>query len=54
VLVEIAHGATNKEIAAKFDISIRTVETHRESLMRKLELRGAVALTRFAVAAGLT
>jgi len=53
VLVAIAHGATNKEIAGKLGISVRTVETHRESLMRKLELRGAAALTRFAVEAGL-
>jgi two-component system nitrate/nitrite response regulator NarL len=49
VLAEIAKGGTNKEIAAKFGISVRTVESHRDALMRKLELRGAAALTRFAV-----
>jgi DNA-binding NarL/FixJ family response regulator len=53
VLVEIARGGTNKEIAARFGISVRTVESHREALMRKLELRGAAALTRFAVDARL-
>ena len=49
VLAEIARGGTNKEIAARFGISVRTVESHRDALMRKLELRGAAALTRFAV-----
>jgi two-component system nitrate/nitrite response regulator NarL len=53
VLVEIARGASNKEIAAAFQISVRTVESHRVSLMRKLELKGAAALTRFAIDTGL-
>jgi DNA-binding NarL/FixJ family response regulator len=53
VLSEIARGRSNKEIAAKFEISVRTVESHREALMRKLELRGAAALIRFAVDQGL-
>jgi DNA-binding NarL/FixJ family response regulator len=53
VLVEIARGRTNKEIAAHFGISVRTVESHREALMRKLGIRGAAALTRFAVDAGI-
>lgn len=53
VLVQIARGASNKEIAAAFRISVRTVESHRVSLMRKLGLKGAAALTRFAIDAGL-
>jgi len=53
VLIEIARGCTNKEIAARFGISVRTVESHRETLMRKLGLRGAAAITRFAVDARL-
>ena len=53
VLIEIARGRSNKEIAAQLGISVRTVESHREALMKKLELRGAAALTRFAVDAGL-
>ncbi|MGI8617489.1 MAG: response regulator [Gemmatimonadaceae bacterium] len=53
VLTEIAHGRSNKEIGARFNISVRTVESHRETLMRKLELRGAAALTRFAIDHGL-
>lgn len=53
VLVEIARGAANKEIATRFGISVRTVESHREALMRKLGLRGVASLTRFAIDAGL-
>ena len=53
ILVEIACGWTNKEIAAHLGISVRTVESHRDALMRKLGIRGAAALTRFAVDAGI-
>jgi DNA-binding NarL/FixJ family response regulator len=53
VLLEIAHGRSNKEIGARFSISVRTVESHREALMRKLGIRGTAALTRFAIAHGL-
>jgi DNA-binding NarL/FixJ family response regulator len=53
VLVQIARGSTNKEIAAEFAISVRTVESHRETLMRKLGIRGTASLTRFAIDAGL-
>lgn len=53
VLQEIAKGATNKEIAARFGLSVRTVETHRESLARKLGVKGAASLTRFAIEHGL-
>lgn len=53
VLVGIANGETNKEIAARYGISPRTVESHRESLMRKLDIRSVAGLTRFAVDEGL-
>jgi DNA-binding NarL/FixJ family response regulator len=53
VLVGIARGRMNKEIGARLGISVRTVESHRDSLMRKLQLRSAAALTRFALDAGL-
>jgi DNA-binding NarL/FixJ family response regulator len=53
VLLGIAQGRTNKEIAGELGISHRTVETHRESLMRKLQLRTVAELTRFALSAGL-
>ena len=52
VLDGIARGATNKEIAAELGISHRTVETHRESLMRKLGIRTVAGLTRYVLDAG--
>lgn len=54
VLTRVADGSTSKEIAAELGISPRTVETHRESLMRKLGIRNVAGLTRFAVESGLT
>jgi DNA-binding NarL/FixJ family response regulator len=53
VLMGVARGRTNKEIAAQLGISHRTVETHRESLMRKLQIRTIAELTRFALSAGI-
>ena len=53
VLEGIARGWTNKEIATRLGISHRTVETHRESLMRKLRIRTVAGLTRFALELGL-
>ena len=53
VLVEVAKGASNKEIASHLNISVRTVESHRDALTKKLGIRGAASLTRFAIDAGL-
>jgi two-component system nitrate/nitrite response regulator NarL len=53
VLVGIATGETNKEIAARLGISHRTVETHRESLMAKLDVRTVAGLTKLALEEGL-
>ncbi|HEU4473570.1 MAG TPA: response regulator transcription factor [Gemmatimonadales bacterium] len=53
VLVGVAQGYTNREIATQLGISHRTVETHRESLMRKLGVRTVAGLTRLALEAGL-
>lgn len=53
VLVGVAQGWTNREIAVELGISHRTVETHRESLMRKLGIRTVAGLTRVALEAGL-
>jgi len=43
----------SKEIGAALNISPRTVETHRASLMRKLDLHSVAELTRFALEKGL-
>jgi DNA-binding NarL/FixJ family response regulator len=53
VLLGVVRGRTNKEIAGELGISHRTVETHRESLMRKLQIRTVAELTRFALGAGI-
>jgi len=53
VLVLIAEGSSNKEIAARLFISVRTVETHREHIMRKLEIHNTAGLTKYAITQGL-
>lgn len=53
VLKLIAEGVGNKQIAVRLGVSPRTVETHRERIMRKLDLHSVAALTRFAIAEGL-
>jgi two-component system, NarL family, nitrate/nitrite response regulator NarL len=53
VLVRIAEGLSNKEIACKLGVGVRTVETHRERIMRKLDIHSAAGLTRYAISNGL-
>jgi DNA-binding NarL/FixJ family response regulator len=53
VLALVASGDTNKEIGTALGISPRTVESHRESLVKKLKIRTVAELTRFAVETGL-
>jgi len=50
VLALLTEGRSNKEIAVELGVSVRTVETHRERLKRKLGLRTVAELTRFALA----
>lgn len=45
----IAQGNANKTIANRLNVSVKTVDTHRTSAMRKLNLRSAVELTRYAI-----
>ena len=49
VLKLIAEGYTNREITTFLDISVKTVETHRAAIMRKLDLSSLAALVRYAV-----
>ncbi len=53
VLLKIADGKTNREIAETLDISVKTVDRHRENIMRKLELHSRVELVKFAISQGL-
>jgi DNA-binding NarL/FixJ family response regulator len=45
----LAEGRSNKQIAQRLDLSVKTVETHRAAVMRKLELRSLADLVRFAI-----
>ena len=53
VLQLIAEGHTNKSIASKLGLSVKTVDGHRTRIMAKLDLHDATALTRFAIRHGL-
>lgn len=54
MLQMIANGKNSKELAASFNISIKTVEVHRHSIMKKLNLYSIAELTKYAVREGLT
>ena len=53
VLLLIAEGKTNKEIATKLNLSVYTVDSHRGKIMEKLNLHSAGELVRFAIKNGL-
>lgn len=52
VLVQIASGLTNKEIAEQLNISVTTVISHRKNIMEKLNVRSVSGLTIYAVMNG--
>jgi two-component system nitrate/nitrite response regulator NarL len=52
VLVHLAAGFGNREIAELLKISVRTVESHRARLMKKLNIHTIAGLTRYALAHG--
>jgi len=53
VLLQLAKGQSNKEVAAVLDISVRTVETHRKNIKRKLGISSTAGLTRYAMEHGV-
>jgi len=53
VLILISQGQSNKEIANRLGIGVRTIETHRERIMRRLDIHSVAGLTKFAIANGL-
>jgi two-component system NarL family response regulator len=53
VLLELAMGKSNKEVALDLDISVRTVETHRKNIKRKLDITSTAGLTRYAMEHGV-
>ncbi len=53
VLTFIAEGNSNREIAEALVISVKTVDRHRENIMRKLQLHNRVELVKYAIEKGL-
>jgi len=53
VLVLIAEGHSNKEIADRLVVGVRTIETHREHIMRKLNIHTVAGLTKFTIVKGM-
>jgi two-component system response regulator NreC len=54
ILQLVAEGHTNAAIAQKLSISLRTVETHRANLMRKLDIHSPADLVRYAIRHGFS
>ncbi|WP_299546219.1 response regulator transcription factor [uncultured Tateyamaria sp.] len=53
ILLQLAQGLSNKEVANALDISVRTVETHRKNIKRKLGISSTAGLTRYALEHGV-
>ncbi len=53
VLLQLAQGRSNKEVAGVLNISVRTVETHRKNIKRKLGISSTAGLTRYALEHGV-
>ena len=53
VLYKMVQGLNNKEMARELDISVRTVETHRLSIRRKLNIDKPAALVKYAIDHGI-
>ena len=54
VLQLLAEGKSTKEIAATLHVSVKTIETHRQQVMDKLDIHSVAELTKYAIREGLT
>jgi DNA-binding NarL/FixJ family response regulator len=54
ILQMISEGKSSKEVAGNLNISIKTVETHRQHIMQKIGIHNVAALTKFAIREGIT
>jgi DNA-binding NarL/FixJ family response regulator len=54
VLQLVAEGHTTKQIASDLHVSVKTIESHRQNIMDKLEIRSIAELTKYAIREGLT
>ena len=53
ILLHLAQGRSNKDVAQALNISVRTVETHRQNIKRKLGISSTAGLTRYALEHGV-
>ncbi len=53
ILLQLAQGRSNREVAEVLEISVRTVETHRKNIKRKLGISSTAGLTRYALEHGV-
>jgi two-component system nitrate/nitrite response regulator NarL len=53
VLSMIAEGQSNKEMANHLGVGVRTIETHRERVMNKLDIHSVAGLTKYAITNGI-
>lgn len=53
ILLQLAQGKSNRDVAKILDISVRTVETHRKNIKRKLGISSTAGLTRYALEHGV-
>jgi two-component system, NarL family, nitrate/nitrite response regulator NarL len=53
ILLQLAQGKSNKDVAVVLEISVRTVETHRKNIKRKLGISSTAGLTRYALENGV-
>jgi DNA-binding NarL/FixJ family response regulator len=53
ILQLLAEGCSTKEIAQRFDLSTKTIETHRADIMSRLDIHDIPGLVRFAIRTGL-
>jgi len=53
ILLRLARGHSNREVAEELGISVRTVETHRKNIKRKLDISSTAGLTRYAMEHGV-
>jgi len=53
ILLQLAQGKSNRDVAGALNISVRTVETHRKNIKRKLGISSTAGLTRYALEHGV-
>ena len=50
----MAEGKTTRQIAELLHVSVKTIETHRQQIMNKLEIRSIAELTKYSIREGLS